>query len=254
MEPASIVGTWKLDQWIQHGNNKTEWEPAPPEMIYEKYITDTHFTWINYDPEQDQLTGIGGGTYTFDGDTYIENIEFFHPPSSSLAGQQIAFTAEFKDGKWYHTGYGKNMEFDPETAETVVVDSTKIEETWIKFEGEVVDTSLQGTWELLTQRSDPDGPEISYPDFVKYLKHITPTHFVWIQYNSDGDEISGAGSGTYQFDGKRYVENVQMAHPTGSNITDAQITFDCVLEGNRWIHYSTTESIYVDEKWIRVDK
>lgn len=257
--PASLIGTWKLKERIDHDNQKTEWETVSDSIVYDKYLTDTHFTWINYDKNNDILVGIGGGTYTYDGTNYIENIEFFRPPTSSILGQQINFTAEFKEGRWYHTGYSKNTEFDPELAQTVVVDSSKIEEIWEKVSGEIEGAQMiQGTWELLTYKDNAEGLDLSYPDFVNYIKLLTPTHFIWIQYNDEGDEISGAGAGTYSYQDEKYTESIQVLYPTGNPLRGSDVTFTCVVDGSRWTHKSTegeggqASPLFVDEKWAKI--
>jgi len=259
--PESLVGTWKLKQRVnQRVGSEPEWLTASDTMIYNKNLTETHFTWIQYDKNNDILQGIGGGTYDYDGSRYVEHIAFFMPLESGILGQSINFTADFKDGEWYHAGYTKEIEFDPELAQMVVVDSNKIEEIWQKIETTPESNDLVGTWELKELKQQPDEDFFSYPDFINYKKLITPSHFVWIQYNDDGDEVTGAGSGTYSYNGKEYREQIQMIYPTGNNILGSQITFNCDVEGNRWNHFASsilqdgveTDSIYIDEIWAKI--
>lgn len=206
------------------------------------------------------MVGMGGGTYTYDGKNYVENIEFFLPATSTILGQNINFTAEFEDGKWHHTGYVKNHEFDVESAETVATDSSRIEEIWQRVPGvSQNDSTLIGTWELVSYKEREGAPEMSYPGFIKYRKLITPTHFAWAQYNEDGDYISGVGTGTYVYDGTTYKENIEMMHPRGSTLTGATIEFNSIINGNRWLHFAEKtvkkgqplDSVYIDEQWRR---
>lgn len=261
--PKTLVGTWELVSYISDSSGGREWKSHPSNILYQKHITPTHFTWISYQKDNDQLTGMGGGTYTYDGEHYVENIEFFLPVTSSILGQQINFSADFVDGKWHHTGYVKEFEFDPDAAETVVVDSAKIEEMWQKVAAVADnDSSLVGTWELVFYHEKEGGPEMSYPDFIKYMKLVTPSHFVWIQYNDDGDYISGTGTGSVIFDGKTYTENVTMIHPSKNILTGATITFGGVMNTNRWTLFAEKamkngkelDSVYIDEVWARSRK
>lgn len=261
--PSSLVGTWELVSYISDSSGGKEWIDHPSYILYQKHLTPTHFTWFSYDKNNKQLLGMGGGTYTYDGKKYVESIEFFLPATSSILGQNINFTAEFEGGMWHHTGYVKNNEFDVETAEVVEVDSSRIEEKWRKVPGVAQnDSTLIGTWQLVSYRERKGAPEMSYPGFVNYMKLMTPSHFVWVQYNEEGDYISGIGSGTYEYLGQTYTENLAMMHPAGNILSDASIVFSAELSGNRWKHFAqrTTkkgqpvDSVYIDEIWTRYRK
>jgi len=258
--PQSLVGTWELVSYSSDSSGGKEWKDHPSHILYQKHLTPTHFTWVSYQKGNDQVVGMGGGTYTYDGKNYVESIEFFLPATSTILGQNINFTAEFEDGKWHHTGFVKNHEFDVESAETVATDSSRIEEIWRRVEGvSQNDTTLIGTWELVSYKEREGEPEMSYPGFVKYRKLITPTHFAWVQYNEDGDYISGVGTGTYKYDGQTYTENIEMMHPRGSLLTGATIKFNSIINGNRWLHFAektmkgdqSIDSVYIDEQWRR---
>jgi len=122
----SLEGTWQLIKEIHHIYGETEWEDTPENLIYMKHITPTHFTWVSYDKSTETLIGTGGGTYTFDGDKYTEYIDFFYPAGSNELGQAIPFTVGMEEGQWFHTGVVKEMEFDAEKGENVVVDSSRL--------------------------------------------------------------------------------------------------------------------------------
>ncbi len=258
--PPNLVGTWRLVSYNDPSDENGKWSNYPETVLYEKYITPTHFLWVRYEKDKDQLVGMGGGTYTYTGDKYVETIEFFMPSTSSIAGQTITFSANFKDGKWHHSGYAMDNQFDPGKARTAVVDSVLIEEIWEKVPATTTNMqNLLGTWQLVSYKEKESGPTMSYPGFVQYVKLITPTHFAWVQYNEDGDDVSGAGCGTYVFDGKSYVENVHMIYPAGSPLTGSSITFNFEMKGNRWLHsVSSVEKdgqpvpdIYIKEEWMR---
>ncbi len=262
--PERLVGTWQLKQRIYtEGSSEPELVMPSDTMIYNKNLTETHFTWIQYDKKNDVLLGTGGGTYNYDGSSYVEHIEFFMPLEAGILGQAINFTADFKDGEWYHTGFIKEIEFDPELAQMVIVDSNKIDEIWQKVEKTADSDNLVGTWKLVELRNAPNEPAFSYPDFVNYLKLITPSHFIWIQYNDEGDQVSGVGSGTYTYNGDNdYREQIQMRYPTGNPTVGGEYIFKIEIgDDGLWNHYCTsveknglsTDSIYVDEKWAKFE-
>ncbi len=258
-EDVSIVGTWNLVSFIDHPNGKTEWESHPDNIIYQKHLTGTHFTWVQYDTEQDLLLGMGGGNYSTAENKYIENIDFFYPPASSELGQSIPFDMEFKDGKWYHTGFAKVMEIDFETGGMIATDSSKIEEIWTKSTDEMAQNSdLMGTWALKQYRDNLDGTYYEYPEMTGYIKLITPTHFAWTRYDKDGDQIYTAGTGTYQFDGETYTETVQVIYPQGSGIIGETIDFSINLNAYKWEHFGyipvskpdePLDTLLIDEIW-----
>lgn len=257
-EIDALEGSWQLVSRIDHPSGDTSWSQIPDNIIYQKHITPTHFTWFEYNEEEDKTTGTGGGTYTFNGDLYIEDIVFFYPPGSSILGQSIPFTAEMKDGKWYHTGYAKDMEFDTETGEMIVVDSTKIEEIWERVEAHGFeasnDLSLTGTWELVSYMDRQVWTE--YPDFVGYIKHVTPTHFVWIKYDAEGDEVMGEGGGTYELEGSTYIEHIHNWHPTGTQNVGTSNNFTIDVSDGKWHlrgYVKTLETDSISGETVEVD-
>lgn len=253
-DSVSLTGSWKLTSYFD--NEDSTWKEYPDHIIYEKHITPTHFTWVQFDTEANQLLGAGGGTYTASNGSYTENIQFFFPPGSNELGQSIPFTVGMEDGKWHHKGYSKIMEFDPEKGEMVAVDSSKIEEYWVKTDEDPSQNGqLTGTWQLLSYKNDQDSIWSEYPGFIKYEKHITPSHFTWIKYNSDGDELMAIGGGTYEVTDSNYVEKVDFHYPEDSEILGQTIQFKRDMEEEEWHHtgfYQESEdSVKIEEIWIR---
>jgi hypothetical protein len=249
-----IIGSWELVQYVDHQNNIEGWQQYGDKIIYQKHITDSHFVWLKYDSETDQLMGMGGGTYKIDKNgRYIENIDFFFPPGSSELGQSIPFNLTFEKGNWIHTGYAKNMDYTQE-GEVTVTDSTKIEELWKPLYHPNNNRSLIGTWDLYSYRETSEGQMIEYPNFIVYMKLITPSHFVWVKYDNEGDQIYAAGSGPYTFDGNKYIEKVRITYPKGSVVNGSDITFNPVVSPGKWIHQSKFtvdgENLMIDELWV----
>ncbi len=76
-----IVGTWKLvtGMIIQDGDTTITDYTRGQEMI--KIINDTHFAFLRHDlnapDDSSKLFVAGGGTYTLEGNRYIEHLEYF---------------------------------------------------------------------------------------------------------------------------------------------------------------------------------
>lgn len=245
-----LEGSWRLVGYINHAAGDTSWSEYGANTLYEKYLTSTHFTWVRYDVDSGALVGTGGGTYTFDGKTYTEDIKFFFPPGANELGQAIPFSVEIKDGRWHHTGYAKVMEFDPEVGENVVVDSAKIEEIWERIEApaETPAMNLAGSWELVEYRNPGDSVWRQYPEFVGYIKHITPSNFVWVYYNAEGDEVLGIGGGPYEMDDDKYVETLEFIYPAGTGQQGTTMAFSAeIREDGTWYHHGFIKQKVKDE-------
>ncbi len=246
----ALEGTWKLSSYIDPDSKDTTWKEYPSNIIYEKFITPTHFTWVRYDKDKDVMQGTGGGTYVFNDTSYTEDILFFYPPGSNILGQAIPFSVEMEDGKWHHTGYAKVLEFNPEVGEVQVTDSSKIEEIWTKIDGKADSTNsdidLVGSWELVSYMNQNESLWSDYPDFVGYIKHITPTHFVWVKYNADGDEVMSEGGGTYSLEGNTYTENIEFMYPSGSKQVGTSLPFTVEMKDGKWYHTGYVKKIETD--------
>ncbi|VXD11431.1 hypothetical protein [Marinoscillum sp. 108] len=246
-EKVSFEGSWNLVAYIPHSEGLTEWNTYSDDILYQKHLTSDHFTWIKYDTKNEQLLGMGGGSYSINTGQYVENIEFFFPPGSSELGQAIPFNFELTDGIWYHTGYAKEMDMDMETGEIVVIDSNKIEEKWIKTSlPPNTNTSVMGTWELTSYLDASQKEFMEYPEFIGYIKLITPTHFTWIYFDKDADEIYASGSGSYRYENGKYSETIDMIYPTNSGQIGETITFKSDIENSKWKHAGYLPNIIID--------
>lgn len=263
LDGDALLGTWELVKYIDHANGGTDWVSYGDDIIYQKHVTPTHFTWMKYKKTEDELEGIGGGSYQFADGVYTEDIKFFLPTGSSELGQAIPFNAEIdEEGLWHHDGYAKRIEFDVDAGEMVVVDSVKIEEVWRKLKPEATVSALAGTWSLESYRpSEGDSLYSEYPSFIGYMKLLTPSHFVWIKYNKEGDEVMAAASGTYAYQADVYVENIETCYPKGEGIVGTSPEFDAELEADTWHHLgqiyqldsagSEPTTSLIDEIWTK---
>ncbi|MEQ8240488.1 MAG: hypothetical protein RIA69_14815 [Cyclobacteriaceae bacterium] len=250
-----VMGSWKLNKYIDHSNAGTEWISYDDSIIYEKHITDSHFTWFKYDKKNDNLLGMGGGNYIIKEDKYIEKIDFFYPPGSSELGQAIPFEMTFNNGEWYHKGMAKVLELDIESGQMEEVGMMVIEEVWLPMSVAAnQESELQKTWDLDEYRTGLELEYIEYPDFTGYIKLITPTHFIWTKYDKEGDEIYGAGSGTYLINEESYIENIKIIHPENTGQVGSVITFEREANENKWKHFGYVPEFFVDEKTGQIVK
>lgn len=270
-DPGYLEGSWKLIQTLEIGHEDSTDRRNAEDKIYLKHLTPTHFTWVEFDKKENRLIGTGGGTYSLQGSAYTEYIDFFYPPGSSELGQAIPFTARIVDGKWHHKGVVKIMEFDPDKGENVPVDTSIIDEIWekvIEKPNTQSELDINGTWELASYKVQGDSVYSEYPSFTGVLRHITPTHYLWVYYNKDGDEVLMQGGGTYSLAGNTLTETVDHAY-SSADLIDLGVSFpfDCRVDGDRWYHTGNItvavkdsvtgqrtqmDTLIIDEVWKRV--
>ena len=129
VEPQKeIQGSWTLVKY-RYGNDQVL-QNVPEFMVYVKNITDTHFSWCSFSPEDGNVIGTGGGTYEFKNGKYVEKTEYWFPSGTDIPGTQTAFDYKLKGNSWTISGYIKNVELDPSSGEIQEIDSTYLEEVW----------------------------------------------------------------------------------------------------------------------------
>lgn len=248
-EIPSVQGSWNLIEYVDYDGN-ADWTSHGDSIMYQKHITPNSFVWLNYDKKNERLIGTGGGTYDYVDGKYTEYIAFFYPPIESLIGQPIAFEAEFEEGKWNHTGFFINETTDLISNETQS-DTVKIKEIWERTsEPANANEGLVGTWQLLRYRDKVGGEYTEFPEFHGSIKLITTTHFTWIQYDRQGDEVYATGSGTYTFNEDGYTEDIQMIYPENTGQLGETVQFNYDLNDNQWYHYGYIPYVQIDSGMI----
>ena len=99
VEPQKeIQGSWTLVKY-RYGNDQVL-QNVPEFMVYVKNITDTHFSWCSFSPEDGNVIGTGGGTYEFKNGKYVEKTEYWFPSGTDIPGTQTAFDYKLKGNSW----------------------------------------------------------------------------------------------------------------------------------------------------------
>jgi hypothetical protein len=111
---------------------------------------------------------------------------------------------------------------------------------------------LIGTWRSVSAKYD--GQEHEPPENVVTYKHVTPTGFVWLSYEKDSGKIFRAGGGKYTLKGDSYAERVEYgAGDDFDAVKNAEHTFNCKIEGDRWFHTGKLAGgTTIEEVWERV--
>ena len=110
-----LLGTWELIK-IKYGA-ATDFTDFPKERRRLKLITDTHWSWVEYDTAGPKEAKVGaGGPYTLKDDTYTETIEFATGPMSAYLDKKHAFKIKLDGDKCHVSGE--------------LADGLKIEDIW----------------------------------------------------------------------------------------------------------------------------
>lgn len=99
--PGALEGAWLITRRKRDDEIRRSTPGVRKTM---KILSGTRFQWVAYNTETAALSGTGGGTYTTEGETYTENIDFFSRDSSRV-GASLEFTFALDSGEWHHSGF-----------------------------------------------------------------------------------------------------------------------------------------------------
>lgn len=95
----ALAGTWELvEQRLIYPDRVVDRSDSLQHTL--KMLNNTRFSFGRQ--IADGAIYAGGGTYTYDGDTYTEHIRYHSEPG--LPGQSITFEARLEGDTWHHKG------------------------------------------------------------------------------------------------------------------------------------------------------
>lgn len=109
------LGTWQLVSF-KYGADRQDFTDFPQNQRRLKLITDTHFTWVQFDTATKKSQSMAGGAYSLSGDTYTESIDFADAGMASYLGAKHTFKIRVEGDKFFLSG--------------LLADGLKIEEIW----------------------------------------------------------------------------------------------------------------------------
>ena len=95
-----LIGTWIL---VGRPGQVTE-PPKAGGML--KFITGKHWCITQADPRTSKVGLHHGGTYTLDGDKYVETVEYANESTISMLQQKLTFTVKVDGDTCTQTGIG----------------------------------------------------------------------------------------------------------------------------------------------------
>lgn len=104
---ANLAGNWRITGRMRDGSIQPIEKSARKTL---KILSSTRFQWMAINTETKEFFGTGGGTYTFKGGKYTENIEFFSRDSSRV-GASLSFDGSVNSNNvWTHKGLSSKGE------------------------------------------------------------------------------------------------------------------------------------------------
>ena len=98
---APLDGVWQITGRMQDGKVVPINHSGTRKTL--KMLTGGRFQWFAIDPGSKQFSGTGGGTYSFVGGKYTENIELFSRDNNRV-GASLSFDGKLENGDWHHSG------------------------------------------------------------------------------------------------------------------------------------------------------
>jgi hypothetical protein len=99
----SHLGTWELVS-TKYGDAK-DMTDYPKEHRRLKMLTETHFTWVDYDTTTRKIASSAGGPYTLKDGVYTETIEFVGEGMEPYLGKKQEMTIKVDGDKLYQSGH-----------------------------------------------------------------------------------------------------------------------------------------------------
>jgi len=114
------------------------------------------------------------------------------------------------------------------------------------------ENKLLGTWKQVKARFG--GNEVKIPEGTTQLKHVTSTHFMFVDFDKDGKFIDAFG-GPYTLKGEKYEETLEYGvGDVFKMLKGKPQSFACKVEGDKWYHNGTlSNGLTIEEVWERVE-
>jgi hypothetical protein len=110
----------------------------------------------------------------------------------------------------------------------------------------------------LVSKKNQEGRKVEIPQGTRVLKLLTPTHFIAVTHNADGEvsRLSGGGNHTSRVTRLRRSPSLpSAAHMIWSVSREKSRSFRCKIVGNKWYHSGTlSNGGTIDGEWERVEK
>lgn len=114
------------------------------------------------------------------------------------------------------------------------------------------ENKLVGTWKMVKAKFG--GKEFKIPEGTMQLKHITPTQYMFVDIDKDGNVLDARG-GPYTLKGEKFESTPEYGVSEAfKTLKGKPQSFECKVDGNKWYHKGTlTNGLTIEEVWERVE-
>lgn len=173
---------------------------------------DGYFAYGAKKTEDDTFLKAGGGTYTIDGNQYIETQDF-NTAATSEIGLKKVFTIQL-------------------SGQTLEISDGEKNKVWKKLSAATDD--LTRNW-VITGRQRNETMNRMTPGDRRTIKILSGGRFQWVAFNSATKQFSGTGGGTYTAKDGVYTENITFFSRDNSRV-GASLEFDYEVKDGEWHH------------------
>lgn len=202
IQAQSFIGAWE-------GFHTSE-EGAKIKSVV--IFSDGYQVMTTYDATTGKFLSTNGGTWSLDGDTMTEEVEF-DTNNPDRVGTEVSFKVHINEMSMGIVGNDMKM--------------ARIDNG--------APGRLQGAWLMSgrirngeTQSRDTNRPR-------KTMKILSGTRFQWIAYNTETKEFKGTGGGTYTTIDGEYTENIEFFSRDDTRV-GASLNFNYKLIDGKWHH------------------
>ena len=202
MQSQSVIGAWEQIHTAENG-----------EQVKSVVIFSEGYQVISvYDATTGKFISSNGGTWSLDGDTMTEKVEF-DTVNSERVGAEVSFDITVND-----------------SILSIVGSPMKLKRIDTGVPGK-----LQGAWLMSGRIRDGKTQERDTSRPRKTMKILSGTRFQWIAYNTETKEFMGTGGGTYTTIDGEYTENIHFFSRDDSRV-GASLQFKYDLVDGNWHH------------------
>lgn len=110
-----------------------------------------------------------------------------------------------------------------------------------------------GTWKLVSTKYGPATEFTKRSDDAVRIKHITATHFTWLEVVSDSKKIVSGAGGKYTLEGGTYTETIEYAGEGMEAFLGKPQKFTVRVEGDKLFQSGELSSgLKIEEVWVRM--
>jgi hypothetical protein len=166
----------------------------------------------NYNAENGKFMDTNGGSWSLDGNTMTETVEF-DTRNAENVGNKVTFDVQISEKEMAIVGHDMKLKRIDNGS------PGKLQGAWL-MSGRVKDGK--------TQTRDTNRPR-------KTMKILSGTRFQWIAYNTETKQFMGTGGGTYTTIDGKYTENIEFFSRDDSRV-GASLEFNFEIIDGSWHH------------------